>query len=78
MLRGSIEKHYGNSDQLLQPGKVAMILSTPIEDITLDQSGTVAVSHLPDNADSAFNGAVELSHELSQSYLAGQIKSVSD
>ena len=78
MLRGSIEKHYGNSDQLLQPGKVAMILSTPSEDITLDQSGTVAVSHLPYNADSAFNGAVELSHELSQSYLAVQIKSVSD
>ena len=80
MLKGSVEKYFGNgdTDTILNVGTVALILSTQNEDIALDQSGVVGVNNLPQGADTAFTGAIELSHELSQTYLEGRVKSVSD
>ena len=77
-LSGRISKSFGAVSTILNPATIEMTLKTPNIDIPLDSNGVLNIRDLPPYDHHGFQTDVELSHALSQTYLTGQLISVSD
>ena len=77
-LSGRISKSFGAVSTILNQATIEMRLKTPNIDIQLDSTGVLNIRDLPPYDHRGFQTDVELSHALSQTYLTGQLISVSD
>lgn len=77
-VRGNINKAFRDIDTILNPANIDIILTSPNIDLKLDTLGVLGIYDLPEYNHAPLTAHVELSHEMTQTYLIGQVVSIHD